>query len=108
MASRSQTKPEISPKIGAKSKASTIRSQQYITLTYLLKKSGTSVDVKVDVKNVREGRGGKGREGEGRRGKGREGEGRGGKGREGEGRGGKGREGEGRGGKGRGPGSVFY
>ena len=48
--SRLQTKPEISPKIGAKSKASMIRSQPYITLPYLLKKSGTSVDVKVDVK----------------------------------------------------------
>ena len=56
MASRSQTKPEISPKIGAKSKASTMRSQPYITLPYLSKKSGTSVDVKVDVKNVMEGR----------------------------------------------------
>ena len=54
MASRSQTKPEISSKIGAKSKASTIRSQPYITLPYLLKKSGASVDVKVDVKNVTE------------------------------------------------------
>ena len=54
MASRSQTKPEISPKIGAKSKASTIRSQPYITLPHLSKKSGTSVDVKVDVKNVTE------------------------------------------------------
>ena len=54
MASRSQTKPEISPKIGAKSKASTIQSQPYITLPYLLKKSGSSVDVKVDVKNVTE------------------------------------------------------
>ena len=54
MASRSQTKPEISPKIGAKLKSSTIRSQPYITLPYLLKKSGTSVDVKVDVKNVTE------------------------------------------------------
>ena len=54
LASRSQTKPEISPKIGAKSKASTIRSQPYITLPYLSKKSGTSVDVKVDVKNVTE------------------------------------------------------
>ena len=50
----SQTKPEISPKIGAKSKASMIRSQPYITLPYLSKKSGTSVDVKVDVKNVTE------------------------------------------------------
>ena len=57
MASRSQTKPEISPKIGAKSKASTIQLQPYITLPYLSKKSGTSVDVKVDVKNVTEGRG---------------------------------------------------
>ena len=55
LASRSQTKPEMSPKIGAKSKASTIRSQPYITLPYLSrKKSGTSVDVKVDVKNVTE------------------------------------------------------
>ena len=54
MASRSQTKPEISPKIGAKSKASMIRSQPYITLPHLSKKSGTSVDVKVDVKNVTE------------------------------------------------------
>ena len=81
MASRSQTKPEISPKIGAKSKASAIRSQPYITLPYLSKKSGTSVDVKVDVKNVTEVR-------------------RGGKGREVKGRG--------REGKGRGPGSVFY
>ena len=54
MASRSQTKPEISPKIGAKSKASTIRLQPYITLPYMLKKSGTSVDVKVDVKIVTE------------------------------------------------------
>ena len=60
MASRSQTKPEISPKIGAKLKASTIRSQPYITLPYLSKKSGTSVDVKVDVKNVMEGRRGPG------------------------------------------------
>ena len=50
LASRSQTKPEISPKIGAKSKASTIRSQPYITLPYLVKKIGTSVDVKVDLK----------------------------------------------------------
>ena len=57
MASRSQTKPEISPKIGAKSKASTIWLQPYITLPYLSKKSATSVDVKVDVKNVTEGRG---------------------------------------------------
>ena len=54
MASRSQTKPEISPKIGAKSKASTIQSQPYITLPHLSKKSGTSVDVKVDVKNMME------------------------------------------------------
>ena len=52
MASRSKTKPEISPKIGAKSKASTIQSQPYITLPYLSKKSGTSVDVK----NMTEGR----------------------------------------------------
>ena len=36
-----------------------IQSQPYITLPYLSKKSGTSVDVKVDVKNVTE----KGREG---------------------------------------------
>ena len=57
MASRSQTKPEISPKIGAKSKALTIRLQPYITLPYLSEKSGTSVDVKVDVKNVTEGNG---------------------------------------------------
>ena len=49
MASRSQTKPEISPKIGAKLKASTIRLQPYI--------SGTLVDVNVDVKNVTEGKG---------------------------------------------------
>ena len=54
LTSRSQTKPEISPKIGAKLKASTIRSQPYITLPYLSEKSGTSVDVKVDVKNVTE------------------------------------------------------
>ena len=55
MASRSQTKPEISPKTGAKSKASMIRSQPYITLPLLVGgKSGTSVDVKVDVKNVTE------------------------------------------------------
>ena len=46
MASRSQTKPEISPKIGAKLKASMIRSQPYITLPYLSEKSGSSVDVK--------------------------------------------------------------
>ena len=64
MASRSQTKPEISPKIYAKSKASMIRSQLYITLPYLSKKSGTSVDVKVDVKNVTEGREGEGRGGD--------------------------------------------
>ena len=31
-----------------------IRSQPYITLPYLSKKSGTSFDVKVDVKNVTE------------------------------------------------------
>ena len=31
-----------------------IRSQPYITLPYLSGKSGTSVDVKVDVKNVTE------------------------------------------------------
>ena len=49
----------ISPKIGAKSKALTIWSQPYITLPYLSKKSGTSVDVKVDVKNVTEHDGGK-------------------------------------------------
>ena len=55
LASRLQTKPEISPKIGAKSKALTIWLQPYITLPYLLKKSGISVDVKVDVKNVTEG-----------------------------------------------------
>ena len=61
LASRSQTKPEILPKIGAKSKASTIWSQPYITHPYLLrKKSGTSVDVKVDVKNVTERREGEG------------------------------------------------
>ena len=59
LASRSQTKLEISPKIGAKSKSSMIRSQPYIT--YI--KSGTSVDVKVDVKNVTEGREGEGRGG---------------------------------------------
>ena len=53
LASRSQTKPEISPKIGARSKASMIRSQPYITLPLLVKKSGTSVDVKVDVKTWR-------------------------------------------------------
>ena len=68
MASRSQTKPEISPKIGAKSKASIRQLQPYITLPYLSKKSGTSVDVKVDVKNVTEGG-----EGEGRREGGKEG-----------------------------------
>ena len=54
LASRSQTKPEISPKIGAKLKASMILSQPYITLPYLSKKSGTSVDVKVYVKNMTE------------------------------------------------------
>ena len=31
-----------------------IRSQPYITLPYLSEKSGSSVDVKVDVKNVME------------------------------------------------------
>ena len=67
MASRLQTKPEISPKIGAKSKALTIRSQPYITLPYLSEKSGISVDVKVDVKKRD---GGEGNGGEGRRGPG--------------------------------------
>ena len=67
MAPRLQTKPEISPKIGAKSKASMIWLQPYITLPYLSKKSGTSVDVKVDVKNVMEGRGTEGRGTEGTR-----------------------------------------
>ena len=67
MASRLQTKPEISPKIGAKLKASTIRLQPYITLPYLSKKSGTSVDVNVDVKNVTKGRGTEGRGMEGTR-----------------------------------------
>ena len=87
MASRLQTKPEISPKIGAKSKASTIRSQPYITLPYLSKKIGTSVDVKVDVKNMTEGRGteGRGTEGRGTEGRGTEGRGTEGRGTEGRG-----------------------
>ena len=65
MASRLQTKPEISPNIGAKSKALTIQSQPYITLPYLSKKSGTSVDVKVDVNNMTEQNGTEGRRGPG-------------------------------------------
>ena len=65
MASRSQTKPEISPKIeGLDDMVATI----YNTSLLVGEKSGTSVDVQVDVKkrDGTEGRGGEGMGGEGR------------------------------------------
>ena len=75
MASRLQTKPEISCKNRCQIEGLDDTVATIYNTSLLVKKSGTSVDVKVDVKNVTEGRGtGEGRGGE-RRGGGTEGRG---------------------------------